>query len=245
MYLFVFGNPLAGMAQDIQTNTLVVAPRAAPGESMPVTVRLSNFGLNQRADVTITYAVLDSLDHILVSENETVAVETTAVYARNILLPATLIPGNYTLKVTASYLGQQVPAGSSYQFKVERKIAGIFSSDLFNYGAVALAGIVLALGLTWLFKRPRAIERPSPHSSKIPRKGRVYYEIIAGVIQEMRLHEGDAALSLARAVSGLKLDEEGNIRTIAGDPALIVASLVSQYEKVFGKRMNFCFGKNA
>jgi hypothetical protein len=61
----------------------------------------------------------------------------------------------------------------------------------------------------------------------------------------MRTHEGDKALSMAAQIPGLTINNDtGRVLGLTGEPASIVAALVSNYEKRFGKRVNFAFGKN-
>ena len=233
------GVPSVAHLQDIQTDATIVASRAAPGENMPVRVRLSNFGDASRADGTITYAIVDSDGREVQSESETVAIETTATFIHSLLLPNSIQPGQYTVRVFVSYRGQQAPAVSSYPFTVERKIAGIFESDLLRYGIIALVSVLFVLGLVWIFEKyhHRAVARHD--YSEIESKDRIYYEMVSDIIQQMRLHEGDKALLMAAKIPGLSIDTaSGRVSHVEKDPATVVASLVSEYESVFGKHIN-------
>jgi predicted phage tail protein len=211
---------------------------------MPVRVQLSNFGSQARADTTATFSVLDSNGREVVTEKETVAVETTSTFTHSLMLPPDISPGHYEVQVSIVYQGQQAPAVSSYQFSVERKFAGIFVSDLLKYGLIALLSILFVLGLVWIFEKYQHSTQ-SHEYSHIPQQTRVYYEIVSDIIYQMRLHEGDAALRIAQETPGLKIDEDGKVTMLAGDPAAIVASLVSEYKNAFGKKVNLCFGKRA
>jgi hypothetical protein len=244
--LFMLVIPLVSHAQSIQANSAIVSARIAPGESMPVRVQLSNFGSSSRVDATITYQVTDSTGLTVVSENETVAVETTATFIHTLTLQANTLPGSYKLLVSVAYSGQIAPAVSSYQFTVERKILGVFISDFLKYGFITLVSILFVLGLVWIFERYHHNRQLGHDYSHVPSKTRIYYEIIGDVIQQMRLHEGDTALKMATEVGGLHIDPNtGKVIEIDGDPATVVASLVSEYEQVFGKKINLSFAKNA
>lgn len=213
---------------------------------MPVSVHLSNFGSATRADATVTYTVIDVQKNVLLSTTETVAVETSASFLHTLLLPRNIAPGQYTVQVSVTYAGQEMPAVSSYQFIVERKIGGFFISDLIRYGLFGLAGMLVVLYMVWLSEKYRHATRRVHDYSDIPSTQRMYYEIISDIIQKMRVHEGDKALSMAGQLPGLVVnDESGEVINISGDPATIMASLVSGYEETFGKRINLSLKKSA
>src|SRR6185369_11340145 len=67
----------------LATNANLIT-RVAPGEFLPISVRLTNFGSKQRADVTISYRILDNTGTSLITNTETVAVQTTASFIKTI-----------------------------------------------------------------------------------------------------------------------------------------------------------------
>ncbi len=236
--------PFIASAQDIYTDAFVVAPRSAPGESMPVRVSLSNFGSSTRADAIITYAVVDSVGHEVLSDTETVAVDTTASLIHYVLFPRSIQPGSYTMRVSVVYQGQQVPAVSSFQFLIERKIFGIFMSDFLRYGFISLMTLLLILGLVWIFEKYHHRTKIIHDYSEVPSKNRIYYQITADIIQQMRIHEGDKALDMVAQLPTLMINpNSGEVTSIIGDPAATIASLVVEYEKMFGKRVSLALGK--
>jgi hypothetical protein len=243
--LLMFAVPEQARMQDIQTATQVSPPRIAPGESMPVSVKLTNFGSSARTDVVVTYAVVSSDGTIVSTENETYAVETTASFLHTLTLSSDIRPGQYSVKVSIAYTDQKSPAVASYPFTVERKVVGIFLSDLVLYGLIAFAAAALMLGSVWLVRRKRGSEISEDYSD-VPRGVRVYYEIIGDTIRAMRAHEGDKALSMVAEIPGLTVNADtGHVLHITGEPASVVAALIAGYEKQFGKRINLAFGKNS
>jgi hypothetical protein len=232
-------------AQDIQAQSIIHAPRIAPGETMPIQVRLSNFGTTARADVTITYTVLDKNKKEIVKDWESVAVETTATFIHSMTLPENITPGVYSVLVSVQYGGQKVPAVSQYDFTVEKKVLGIFYSDLLKYAIALLVSICTVGAAVWLYERTRKRTAFAPDYTHVSKTTRIYYEIIGDIIRQMRLHAGDRALTLANNVPGLSVDDNGKISAIDGDPATVVALLVSDYEKKFGKPVNLSFEHNA
>jgi hypothetical protein len=243
--LFVCIVPWVTNAQNIHADSAQSSTRSAPGENVSVRIQLSNFGSENRADARVTYSVIDAAGHTLATESETEAVETTSTFIHSFALPQSIEPGHYyTMQVSVAYQGQQTPAISSYQFFVERKVFGIFISDLLQYISIVLVTIILILGLVWIFERYHHRRNLPDTYSNIPAKVRVYYEIVGDIIHQMQLHEGDSALEIANTIEGLHIENTGKVSELRGDPAVIVATLVSEYEKTFGKHVNFCLGKN-
>ncbi|MDO8548224.1 MAG: hypothetical protein Q7R71_00960, partial [bacterium] len=230
-------------AQVLQTGSGALTTRVAPGEPLPLAVRLSNFGNNLRVDVSIKYEILDSRDLLVLSQTETVAVETSASYIKQIALPGSIAPGLYTARTSIFYNGQRVPATASQQFTVERKIYGIFVSDAITGGAILFAVAVLSVLAGLLYRRQRRESLFLPHDySNIPKEARIYYEILSDAIQQMRYHEGDRAVDIAAKTPGLDIDTtNGKVLSITQNPSQVIASIVSQYENTFGKKLNLAF----
>ena len=227
--------------KQVKTSGEAMALRVAPGELLPISVKLVNFGGGKKIDVTINYQILDSNNTVEVDETETVAVETTASFIRNIQIPNGLPPGKYTAISNISYEGQEIPATSKFQFTVEKKIAGIFVSQLILYGIIILlVGVAFAIVSRLLIKHRQA-SRITPHEyPDVPKQDRLFYEIISDVIMQMHHHIGDKALEIARNIDGLVINKNnGRVLEINKDPAEIVALLLLQYEKNTGKKMSF------
>lgn len=219
--------------------------RVAPGELLPISVKLTNFGGKSRADVTINYRILNAAGVAVLTSTETVAVETTASFIKVMQIPRDFPPGKYTAESSIVYQGQKAPAISSYQFSVERKFVGIFLSDLILYGLITLfIGIVFAIVSRPLMKKRRA-SRFAPHEyPEIPAGDRMFYEVISDIIMQMRYRVGDKALDIARNVDGLLIDNEsGKVLEIKKMPAQIIAQLISNYEKSLHQKISFAFGR--
>ncbi len=235
-----YNSPIfAAESGEVKTSGGSTVSRVAPGEFLPVSVKLANFGAGKRVDVTIDYQVLGEAGRVVLTESETVAVETTASYVKNIQIPQDLPPGNYTVTSGITYEGQEVPATAKFQFTVERKIAGIFISQLVLYGTITLVvGIVFAIISRLIIKR--RFSRHTPHEySHVPKHERPFYEIISDLIAQMRQHTGDRAIEIASNIDGLSIRENGKVLAINKDPTEIVALLVLQYEKSLGKEPSF------
>jgi hypothetical protein len=242
--LTMLGHQTLARAQEsggVKTSSEGLISRVAPGEFLPISVKLMNFGGGRRVDAVVNYKILDSNNVEVLRDSETVAVETTASFVKTIQIPYNLPPGMYTVVSGIVYEGQEVPATSQFHFTVEGKIAGIFVSQLIIYGTITVAvGIVFAVVSRLIVKRRRA-GRLVPHEYRdIPTPERLFYEIISDTIMQMRYRAGDRAIALARGVDGLVIDEEsGRVLKIDKDPAEIAALLILRYEDSLGEKVGF------
>lgn len=213
--------------------------KVAPGELLPVSVKLSNFGGGKRVDVLVKYSILNSSGTEIYSTSETVAVETTASFIKSVEVPADAAPGTYTAKTAVIYPGQLTPATTQFPFTVERKILGIFQSGFILYGSIVLVVSIL-LVLLGRFLVKRRVSRFVPFDySNIPHYQRTFYEILSDTIMQMRGRVGDDALLIAANIDGLKINEKGRVLAMTQSPAKIIATLVSEYEKRLGKKVSF------
>lgn len=236
-------SPLQSSAQnnkDFQTEGKALVSRVAPGETLPIQVKLMNFGEGEKVDVTIHYKILNPLGKLSLSEKETVAVETTASYIRKIKIPNHYPDGKYTAVTEIEYEGQKVPATSQFQFTIEKKILGVFVSQFIIY---TIIGVILAviLILVGRFINRRRRSRFEAHDySDIKKEERVFYELIGDMIMQMRYQKGKRAIELAQKIEGLVVDDEsGKVLDINKDPAEIVTLLMIYYKKEFGKKADF------
>jgi len=232
-----------GAAPQAGTSNGGLTTRVAPGELLPISIKLTNFGGQSRADVTITYRILDQAGMEKISTSETVAVETTASFIKIIQIPTDFQPGNYTAESSILYKGQKVPGISSFQFVVERKILGIFMGQLIVYAIIALTVGIIFVFVSRMFMQKARVGRFDPHQYlDIPTADRLYYEIISDIIMQMRYRIGDQALEIATGIEGLSVDKEnGKVLRIKKEPSKIIALLVSNYEKLLKQRISFAF----
>ena len=81
---FVYAGALDLRDAEVRTSGEGLITRVAPGEFLPFSVKLLNFGGKRRVDVTITYQIIDSEGTEVFTESETIAVETTASFVKGI-----------------------------------------------------------------------------------------------------------------------------------------------------------------
>ena len=227
----------------VDTSNAGTAVTVAPGEFLPVSVKLSNFGGGQRVDVLVRYSIVTSAGSEIYSASETVAVETTNNFVKTIQIPPGTAPGIYTAKTSITYQGQLVPATTQFSFTVERKILGLFQGYFIIYGGVTFIISILVVLLVYAIARRHRKTRFTPFDySNIPHDVRTFYEILSDTIAQMRQRVGDQAIIIASHINGLKIDEKtGKVLSLTEPPAKIIATLVSEYEKLLGKKVSFSF----
>lgn len=231
---------------EVKTESGTLISRVAPGEFLPLSIKLLNFGGGQKVDVIIEYKIFDKNGNTVLSENETVAVETTASFVKLLQIPLDAPSGEYVARSSILYQDQVVPATAQFSFTVERKIAGIFLSQFILYsGITLLIGVAFAVVSRLVIKRRRTT-RFSPHDySNISKDKRLFFELISDTIMQMRRRVGDEALDIAMEIKGLKIDEEGRVLTIQKSPSKIIALLVLAYEKSLGQKVSFSMRQTA
>jgi len=234
---------------EVATSNAGLAVMVAPGELLPISVALSNFGSSGESavDVSITYAIFSSTGAQIFTTTDTVAVETTADFIKTVQIPVGTAPGTYTAKTSIIYGGQLVPASTQFTFTVERKIFGLFQSQFYFYGCVTLVVSILVVLLCFaLMKRARKVRLVALDYSDIPHDVRTFYEIISDTIMTMRGRVGDDALVIASRIPGLSIDSDsGRVLALTGPPAKIIAELVSEYDIHLGKKVSFSLRQEA
>ena len=229
----------------VDTSSAGLVAKVAPGELLPVSISLLNFGGNRKVDVELRYAIFSSVGEEIQSSKDTIAVETTANFVKTLQIPFSTKPGIYIVRTSIFYKDQIVPATTEFPFTVEYKILGLFQDDFFLYGGVTIL-IAVFMGYIGhiLVKHRRLARLVHLDYSYVPHSKRVFYELLSDTIMEMRERVGDVALAVASHIEGLQIDEEtGRILKLSGSPSKIIAELVSGYEKALDQKVSFTFRK--
>jgi len=117
-----------------------------PGDDIFATIRIFNLGIVSRVDTTIEYFIKDLEGNIIISEHESVAVETQASLVKSFELPIDIKLGRYVLYAKTTYNG--FVGSSSHLFEVvERPKLGFRLSSQFKIilGIVGLALLVITV----------------------------------------------------------------------------------------------------
>lgn len=249
LYSFLFISSYIIFAQEsgsINLSSESGNSKFAPGEFIPFSIKLLNFGSLQRGDVTLDYQILDNKKIQITSATETVAVETTASFVKRIPLPVNLKPGNYTLTTSLTYPSQKQPAVSQFNFVVENKIAGLFQSDLIILFVVIIVVLSILLFILYLLiKRNRSRSQVSFDYGDRPKNQIIYYEILSNIINQMRLRIGDSAFEITEGIPDIEVNNKnGKIINIKKEPAKIIALLIFRFEKYSGQKISFGLPQN-
>lgn len=217
--------------------------KVAPGELLPISVKILNFGGGKRVDVTVTYLITSEKGVEIYKATETIAVETTNAFVKTVQIPFGTAPGVYTAKTSLLYQGQEAPATTGFSFQVERKILGLFQREFLLYGSGVLVLSLSMVVIGYSLVKRRSFSRSDPiNYSNIPHDERVFYELISDTVLGMRQKVGDRALEIASGVEGLVIDKEtGRIVRLTRTPSKIIAELVLGYEKTLGEKVSFSF----
>ncbi|OGY41182.1 MAG: hypothetical protein A2Y82_01920 [Candidatus Buchananbacteria bacterium RBG_13_36_9] len=227
---FIFAQELS----KIEVTTIDQFQKVAPGESLPVSMKLFNMGGSGRVDVEITYRIEDAQKNVLSEELETVAVETTASFIKQVKIPPDLKPGKYFILADMKYPDQKVPAVSRMPFQIEYKYFGFFRDQLIILAAIVIGCIILILLVAYFINKRRKIVVSQFEYKNAPPPLKPYFELISDIILTMRLHLGDKALAIANSIIGLKVADNGEVLAIDKEPMEIVTLLTMQYEKNLG-----------
>jgi hypothetical protein len=218
----------------IEVTTIDQFQKVAPGESLPVAMKLLNMGGSGRVDVEITYRIEDAQKNVLTEELETVAVETTASFIKQIKIPPDLKPGRYFILADMKYPDQKVPAVSRMPFQIEYKYFVFFRDQLIILAAITFGGVALILLVAYLINKRRQVVVSQFEYKNAPPQLKPYFELISDIILTMRLHLGDKAIVIANGIIGLKVADNGEVLALDKEPMEIVTLLTMQYEKNLG-----------
>lgn len=236
LFILIIGN--SAFAVDEANDVPVL--EIAPGEFLPIAVKLTNFGDKKEVQVLVNYEIQDAGDKVFFRLSEMVPVEATASFVKNIRLPITLPSGQYFAFSKINYPDQAAPAVSKFEFAVKRKFLGLFIDQLAIYSLVIIfiGGSFFVLSRIFIGRRTRRLALLD--YAEVPKESRLFFELISDIIASSRKQNGDRALELAAEIDGLVLDEEdGRVLNVNKAPAEIIALLILKYEKAFKKKIKY------
>lgn len=232
------------LTSSLSTTGQLSVGKVAPGEKLPIQVQLINFGTpEERVDVTLFYSVKDSHGITVLTDTETVAVQTTASFIKNVYIPDDFKSDNYTINLVINYRDQEFSAISQAQFKVQKKYFGFFLSDWLRALPLLFLPFLIPFFLNF---RKKEHDLLRPNYSHIPEDERTYYEIVHDIVASIHHHVGDRDMKkIVDSIPGLGLDVSNiYIEELEGSVVVIIARLVSAYEKIVGKKANIILKAN-
>ncbi|MBX4212384.1 hypothetical protein KW787_02955 [Candidatus Pacearchaeota archaeon] len=100
---------------DIKAEILKSSLSINPGEDVVAQITLYNLGTVGRIDTQIDYTILNSEGKVVMTDHETLAVETQTSFVKKFMLPQSISPGTYILNVKAIY-GETAASASTWFF---------------------------------------------------------------------------------------------------------------------------------
>ncbi len=100
---------------DVDILILEEYKKVLPGENVSFSVSLYNVKRTGEVDVDVEYLVKDLNDSVILSDSETVAVETDKNYIKKILIPLSMEPGKYVLYARVKYDSSVTISSGSFE----------------------------------------------------------------------------------------------------------------------------------
>lgn len=232
-----------GLDALVSTSGQLTVQTLAPGEELPLQVQLLNFGTpDERVDVTLFYVVSDAEGGSIIQKTETVAVQTTASFIRNLQIPESVKSGVYYIDLTVQYKEQRFPAISRAQFNVKKSFLGFYVHDWLP----SLVFLLIPFILFFVFKKRTTVISVSRDYSAVDISQRMYYEIIHDIIQSLHYHVGDREISkIIKDIPGLVVNQDtSHIESLSGSIPVIIARLLEKYELTVGEKANIILEPN-
>ncbi|MEK6969835.1 MAG: hypothetical protein AABW48_05395 [Nanoarchaeota archaeon] len=138
------------------------------GEKPTAKISLINLGVPGRINVSLYYSISDSENRAILTEQETMEIETRTEFIKFFELPSNSGPGKYKLSVKLTYLGQKEEALSENSFQVIKKPARLTGlSAEFIIGAM----IILIIALTIILVRKNACREKTAKTKRLKKRG--------------------------------------------------------------------------
>jgi len=112
---FLFLQDDSGPSRLLDLKTSTVNSDIGPGDKLEFIIELSNLGKNKRYDVFLKHEIIGTE----ISQEETIAVETSTSKKSSVNIPLDIAPRRYTLKTTATYGDQKAFSTTGFNIKGE------------------------------------------------------------------------------------------------------------------------------
>lgn len=193
-----------------------------------------------RKDLRLLYEIKKD-DELIAKSKVLKAIETQASFVDFIVIPESAKTGLHIITVEVTDYEDLRKEVSASFYVAEGRGVQIRKYFLILLGAVIFVGL---LGLIQIYIVRSIRKRPSrltPHEyPKVPKRDRLFYEIISDTIMQMRYRVGEKAIKIAQNIDGLLVDKNnGKVLEIKKDPAKIIALIVLRYEQHLGKKISF------
>jgi hypothetical protein len=131
-----------GALLDVRAEIEKKYKKILPGEEILSQIRLFNLGGDGRADVLIEYEIKDYEGNDIVSETESLAIETQSSFIKKIKVPENTKEGMYVFYVKASYNGKVASASDNFEVVSAKKINKEIIYIIITILAIIMGGII-------------------------------------------------------------------------------------------------------
>ena len=242
--LFNFINITSVSAASISINIPEKYTNVHAGDRFYFKIEIKYPENQSRKDLKLDYEIFKG-DKLIAQSKILKAVETQLSFVDSIVIPDNTEEGLYLIKAKVSdYEDFNKEVSASFRVSKPKGIQ-IKNYFLIVFWSVVLIGLILLAIQIHMAKRLGRRGRFAPHEyPDIPRKNRMFYEIISDIIGQMRYRVGDRALDIAKNIECLVIDEkDGKVIKIKKSPEKIIALLILEYEKHLGKKISFALRK--
>lgn len=238
--LFYFAGTIYVFAANVDIKITEKYTNVSAGERLYFNVDIKYPENTSRKDLRLNYEILKD-GKIIAQSNNLKAIETQLSFADFIVIPENATDGLYFIKAKVSdyeNFNKEVSASFNIVKPAGIQIKGYF---LITFIAVIFIGVILFIIQIYTTKKVGRTGRFAPHEyPNLPKRERLFYEIISDLIMQAHYRIGDKALELSGKIDGLIIDKEnGRILEINRDPSEIIAMLVLEYERHFGAELKF------
>jgi hypothetical protein len=200
---------------DIKIDT--IKKEVIPGDSLKYQVTLYNLGLTKRIDVFLNYTVRSvETDNIIAVDKETMAVETSLSFIRNLHIPEVTEPGLYTIEALAWYENKTASSVASFSVVKPPWIFSLLVSIFTNWMTyiilfIAIPSFYLGWKLyeKWKLRKIRGRYIKHINPKKLPSKG-----LLIGKVEETKINAfiDESKLTTHMIIAG----GTGSGKTVAG-----------------------------
>jgi hypothetical protein len=114
-----------------------------PGEDIYAQIELYNLGDYERVDVVLDYIIQNSDGEEIIKEQQTIAVETSTSFIKNIKIPENIPFGRYVFYIRLTYDSKVASASDLFNVGVKPTIP--FKSSMITLSIILILGVIIIL----------------------------------------------------------------------------------------------------
>ena len=153
--LIAIGVEYRGFLFDISVEIPDSFLEVVPGEELLANIQLLRLGGERKVNVLLEYLIRDENGNSIVSDTQTISIETRASFVKKLKIPKDVNEGDYLLYVKATYNDQL--ASASAWFKVRQKF--LFEKILSPLAIVLIVAIIIMIIILLLMRLLQELQK--------------------------------------------------------------------------------------